>query len=182
MSDILDKILAQKAEEIAAAKAARPLEELEAAARAASPPRDFEGALRRAIAAGRSAVIAEIKKASPIKGVIREDFDPAAIAASYERGGAACLSVLTDRTFFQGAPEYLAAARVACALPALRKEFVVDPYQVDAIADGLQRLICDNDLRAELKRRGLERARQYSWDRTAHLVHAVLQQAASVEL
>jgi len=130
MSDILDRILAKKAEEIAAAKATRPQDAVEAEARAAAPPRDFEGALRKAIAAGRSAVIAEIKKASPSKGVICDDFDPAAIAASYERAGAACLSVLTDRTFFQGAPEFLGAARSACALPALRKEFIVDPYQV----------------------------------------------------
>ncbi len=130
MSDILDRILAKKAEEVAAAQAVRPREAVEADARAAPPPRDFEGALRAAIAAGRPAVIAEIKKASPSKGVIREDFDPAAIAASYARAGAACLSVLTDRAFFQGAPEYLVAARGACALPALRKEFVVDAYQV----------------------------------------------------
>jgi indole-3-glycerol phosphate synthase len=130
VSDILDRILAKKAEEVAAAQAVRPREAVEADARAAPPPRDFEGALRAAIAAGRPAVIAEIKKASPSKGVIREDFDPAAIAASYARAGAACLSVLTDRAFFQGAPEYLVAARGACALPALRKEFVVDAYQV----------------------------------------------------
>jgi indole-3-glycerol phosphate synthase len=130
MSDILDRILAQKAEEVAAAKAARPREAIEADARAAPPARDFAGALQRAIDAGRAAVIAEIKKASPSKGVIRAEFDPAAIAASYERAGAACLSVLTDRAFFQGAPEFLAAARGACALPALRKEFIVDPYQV----------------------------------------------------
>jgi indole-3-glycerol phosphate synthase len=130
MSDILDRILAKKAEEVAAAQAARPREAIDADAHAAAPARDFAGALERAIAAGRSAVIAEIKKASPSKGVIREDFDPAAIAASYERAGAACLSVLTDRTFFQGAPDYLATARGACALPVLRKEFIVDPYQV----------------------------------------------------
>jgi indole-3-glycerol phosphate synthase len=130
MSDILARILATKAGEIAAARVLRPQRVVEAEARAAPPPRDFEGALRRRIASGRAAVIAEIKKASPSKGVIREDFDPAAIAASYERGGAACLSVLTDRTFFQGAPEHLAAARAACALPALRKEFIVDAYQV----------------------------------------------------
>jgi indole-3-glycerol phosphate synthase len=130
VSDILDRILAKKAEEVAAAQAARPREAIDADARAAAPARDFARALERAIAAGRSAVIAEIKKASPSKGVIRPDFDPAAIAASYERGGATCLSVLTDRAFFQGAPEFLAAARGACALPALRKEFIVDPYQV----------------------------------------------------
>ena len=130
MSDILDRILAKKAEEVAAAQAARPREAIDADAHAAAPARDFAGALERAIAAGRSAVIAEIKKASPSKGVIREDFDPAAIAASYERGGATCLSVLTDRAFFQGAPDFLAAARGACALPVLRKEFIVDPYQV----------------------------------------------------
>ena len=105
MSDILDKILARKAEEIAEAKRERPLARLREAARAAPPPRDFTGALRAKIAAGQAAVIAEIKKASPSKGLLREHFDPAAIAASYAAHGAACLSVLTDRDFFQGAPE-----------------------------------------------------------------------------
>ncbi len=130
MSDILDKILAVKHEEIAAARKAEPFEAIREAAELAPPPRDFVGAVRAKLEAGRPAVIAEIKKASPSKGVIRADFRPAEIAASYERGGAACLSVLTDRQFFQGAPEYLREARAACALPVLRKDFMVDPYQV----------------------------------------------------
>jgi indole-3-glycerol phosphate synthase len=129
-SDILEKIVTTKAQEVIAAQVERPFAAVDADARAAPPPRGFARALREKIAAGRAAVIAEIKKASPSKGVIREAFDPPAIAASYERAGAACLSVLTDRPFFQGAPEYLVAARAACALPALRKEFIVDEYQV----------------------------------------------------
>lgn len=130
MSDVLQRILATKSEEVAAAKLERPLAEVERAARVQAPPRGFERALRQRIAAGRAAVIAEIKKASPSKGVLREKFDPAAIAKSYEAAGAACLSVLTDRTFFQGSNEYLVTARNACSLPVLRKEFIVDDYQV----------------------------------------------------
>lgn len=130
MSDILHKILATKADEVEAAKAVLPLMELRARALAESPARDFAGALRAKIGAGSSAVIAEVKKASPSKGIIRADFRPAEIAASYASGGAACLSVLTDRQYFQGAPEYLVEARAAVALPVLRKDFLVDPYQV----------------------------------------------------
>ena len=130
MSDILDKILAVKREEIAAARKAEPLEAIRESAELAPPPRDFIGAMRAKLAAGRPAVIAEIKKASPSKGVIRPDFRPAEIAASYEQGGAACLSVLTDRQFFQGSPDYLREARAACSLPVLRKDFMIDPYQI----------------------------------------------------
>ena len=130
MSDILNKILATKAEEVAAAKAKRPLSTVRRDAETQTPARDFTGAMRAKIAAGKPAVIAEIKKASPSKGVLREDFRPADIAASYERGGAACLSVLTDRDYFHGAPDYLQAARAACVLPVLRKDFLIDPYQV----------------------------------------------------
>jgi indole-3-glycerol phosphate synthase len=130
MSDILNKIIATKHQEVAAAKAAKQLEMVEAEALAQPAPRDFVGAIRQKIADGQPAVIAEIKKASPSKGVIRADFQPAEIARSYAAHGAACLSVLTDRDYFQGAPEYLQAARAACDLPVLRKDFMVDAYQV----------------------------------------------------
>lgn len=130
MSDILNKILNIKGEEVAAAKALRPLAQVRAAAEAALPARDFAGALRTKISAGKPAVIAEVKKASPSKGVIRENFDPAAIAASYAAHGAACMSVLTDSHFFQGAPEHLIVARAAAPIPALRKDFMIDAYQV----------------------------------------------------
>jgi indole-3-glycerol phosphate synthase len=130
MSDILQKILAVKREEVDAAQAALPLEALRAAAQSAPPVRDFAGALREKIAAGQPAVIAEIKKASPSKGVLRPDFRPEEIARSYAVHGAACLSVLTDRKFFQGDPAYLQQARTASGLPVLRKDFVIDPYQV----------------------------------------------------
>ena len=124
--DILARIMTAKAEEIIAAQVAKPFAAVDAEARITPAPRGFTAALRQKIADGKPAVIAEIKRASPSKGVLRETFDPAAIAASYERAGAACLSVLTDKPFFQGAAEYLVEARVACALPALRKEFIID--------------------------------------------------------
>ncbi len=129
-SDILQKILHRKAEEIAARAEQVNLRELRKQAEGAPTPRGFVAAMRTSIAAGRAAVIAEIKKASPSKGVLRPDFRPAEIAASYAAGGAACLSVLTDVDFFQGADEYLQQARAACPLPVLRKDFVIDPYQV----------------------------------------------------
>jgi len=128
--DILEKILARKRAEIAERSARLPLAELRARAPSAPPTRGFVNALRARLATGKPAVIAEIKKASPSKGLLRADFDPAGIAQSYERHGATCLSVLTDRDFFQGADEHLLAARAACALPVLRKDFTVDPYQV----------------------------------------------------
>ncbi len=130
MSDILQRILAVKQREVAEAAARLPLAELRAQVAGLPPARDFEGALRSRIAGGKPAVIAEVKKASPSKGLLREDFQPAQIGRSYAAGGAACLSVLTDREFFQGAPEYLAQAREASGLPVLRKDFMIDPYQV----------------------------------------------------
>lgn len=128
--DILARILATKTKEVAAALQAKPLAAVRDEARAAPPVRDFVAALTAKIDSGGPAVIAEIKKASPSRGILRPIFDPAAIAARFEAGGAACLSVLTDRDYFQGAPEHLAAARAACSLPALRKDFIVHEYQV----------------------------------------------------
>jgi indole-3-glycerol phosphate synthase len=156
VSDILEAIATYKRREVAAARRAENQDSVEARARAASPPRGFRAALERAAAPGRLALIAEIKQASPSKGLIRADFDPPALAGAYEAGGAACLSVLTDGPSFQGADGYLTAAREASALPALRKEFLVDPWQVaqsralgaDAILVILA--ICDDALAGEL--------------------------------
>ena len=127
---ILKKILARKQQEIVERSNVRPMAQLLEQIASASAPRGFATALEAKLAVGQSAVIAEIKKASPSKGVIREDFDPAAIAKSYAKGGAACLSVLTDVDFFQGADRYLTMARAACDLPVIRKDFIVDPYQI----------------------------------------------------
>ena len=161
MTDILDKIVAVKREEVAAAQRKKPLDMVRADAESRLLTRDFEGALRAKIAKGLPAVIAEIKKASPSKGVIREDFIPADIAQSYAEGngkvGAACLSVLTDRQFFQGSADFLKQARASCDLPVLRKDFMVDPYQVyEARAMGADAILliaaCLDDARmAELE-------------------------------
>ncbi|MBS0455949.1 MAG: indole-3-glycerol phosphate synthase TrpC [Proteobacteria bacterium] len=130
MADVLHKILARKAQEVAERSMRVPLTELIARSKDAPPVRGFADAIQVRIDRGQAAVIAEVKKASPSKGVIRADFDPAAIARSYEAGGAACLSVLTDVDFFQGSDAYLRQAHAACALPVLRKDFIIDPYQV----------------------------------------------------
>ncbi len=157
MSDILEKILAVKRAEVAAAKQRLPLTALRAQAESVGGQRDFEAALRSKIAAGQPAVIAEVKKASPSRGVLRADFDPQAIAMSYARNGAACLSVLTDEQFFQGSPEYLRQARAASGLPVLRKDFMLDVYQVhEARAWGADCILLivaalDDSLMAELE-------------------------------
>jgi indole-3-glycerol phosphate synthase len=161
MSDILNKILAVKADEVAAAKKYRDLATLRREVESDTDPvralRGFENSLRTSIAAGRAGVIAEVKKASPSKGVLRADFRPADIAASYESHGASCLSVLTDVNFFQGSTEYLRQARAACTLPVIRKDFIVDPYQVyEARAMGADAILLivsalDHGLMAELE-------------------------------
>ena len=130
MTDILNKILATKADEVAAAKTAVPLDEIKRQAAAAAPARNFLAAIHAKHAAAQPAVIAEVKKASPSKGLIRADFNPVEIALAYERAGAACLSVLTDEQYFQGSPDYLQQVKAAVALPVLRKDFMIDDYQV----------------------------------------------------
>lgn len=130
MSDVLQRICADKREHVARCKQARPLGEVATAAKAASAPRGFRAALERRAAAGGWGLICEIKKASPSKGLIRADFDPPSLARAYQEGGAACLSILTDEPYFQGRDEYLETARAAVALPCLRKDFMLDPYQV----------------------------------------------------
>jgi len=149
--DILKKIMRRKVEEVAARAGRVPLRQLEQDARLADPVRGFANALISRVAAGEAAVIAEIKKASPSKGVLREIFEPSEIAVSYELGGAACLSVLTDRDFFQGSDDYLRQARNACSLPVIRKDFIFDPYQVvEARAIGADCILlivaCLNDI------------------------------------
>ena len=166
MSDILNKILAVKADEVAAAKKHRDFHSLrrdvESDAELRAGLRGFETGLRRSIEAGRAGVIAEVKRASPSKGVLRADFRPAEIAQSYAEGGASCLSVLTDLQFFQGATDYLQQARAACALPVIRKDFIIDPYQVyEARAMGADAILLivaalDHGLMAELEACAME--------------------------
>jgi indole-3-glycerol phosphate synthase len=161
VSDILRRILATKRAELEEARAAVPLAQMEDRARAAAAPRNFVGALRAKIDHGKPAVIAEVKRASPSKGLLREPFEPAAIARSYAAAGAACLSVLTDREYFRGAPEHLAEARAACALPVLRKDFVVEPYQVyEARAMGADGILLIAAALSAGDMRGLERLAQ----------------------
>ena len=161
MTDILERILSVKREEVAQARARKSFADVRAEAHARETPRDFVGALRAKISEGRAAVIAEIKKASPSRGLLREDFEPAEIARSYARHGAACLSVLTDREFFQGRPEHLIAANAACDLPVLRKDFIVDPYQVaEARAMGADCILLIVAALDPAQMRELERAAQ----------------------
>jgi len=158
VSDVLQRILATKRREVEEARGRVPQQQVERAAQEASPPRGFERALRAKVAAGLPGVIAEIKRASPSRGLIRADFDPARIAASYERHGAACLSVLTDREFFGGSADDLRAARAACTLPVLRKDFMVDPYQVfEARAWGADCILLIMDAAPDAHLRELER-------------------------
>ena len=166
MSDILERIAAYKRDEVAQRKAIMPLRDMQYAAEAASAPRGFRRALERAHAPGRLALIAEIKKASPSKGLIRADFDPPALARAYQQGGATCLSVLTDGPSFQGADGYLTAAREAVALPCLRKDFMVDPWQIaESRALGADCILVildmvDDSLAAEL----MSEARRFGMD------------------